>query len=189
MSPVADYADIRTYANIGNSASGIVLIKISLGRLAVYSRGGACSAGVPVAWRSRFTMPETLIMLAYSSVATRDMSDADIADIVALSRRNNAEASITGWLTYANRVFAQVLEGPEAAVLALYEKLKADARHDHLQPLLVEPVERRAFGAWHMTHVPMTRTRQAADAYPAGTPEALLGVLEVLFWRVDKPAA
>ena len=49
-----------------------------------------------------------------------------------------------------NGNFFQCLEGDEAQVNQLYEKLLRDPRHKDLKILLREPIERVSFGDWEM---------------------------------------
>ena len=55
-----------------------------------------------------------MYQLVYVSTASRAMSDADLNEILDVSRRKNRERDVTGVLLYLDRGFLQVLEGPEA---------------------------------------------------------------------------
>jgi len=68
-------------------------------------------------------MPNTLAHLIYSSAATRPLSRQELQDLHAKVERNNAARGITGMLLYANGSFFQVLEGPEATLEQLLQKL------------------------------------------------------------------
>jgi len=58
-----------------------------------------------------------MIRLLYSSQATQNITEQDIAEILEKSQKNNQEVGITGVLLYGGHLFMQVLEGPEQAVL------------------------------------------------------------------------
>ena len=60
-----------------------------------------------------------MIRLLYISHATREISEAQIQDILQSSRRNNPALGITGVLVHGGGQFMQILEGPEHAVLRL----------------------------------------------------------------------
>jgi len=60
-----------------------------------------------------------MIRLLYISHATREISEAQIQDILQSSRRNNPALGITGVLVHGGAQFMQILEGPEHAVLRL----------------------------------------------------------------------
>lgn len=88
--------------------------------------------------------------ILYISAATSGVTDADIADILAASRRNNATAGVTGMLLHLDGGFLQILEGPEAAVDGTYRRISGDGRHKHIVTLWSEPAEQRAFRDWSM---------------------------------------
>jgi hypothetical protein len=69
-----------------------------------------------------------LLRAVYVSTATRDLRDEELGALLDVSRRDNAARGITGALAYHDRVFIQVLEGPEAAVEALLATIARDPR-------------------------------------------------------------
>ena len=83
-----------------------------------------------------------------------------IAAILAASRVNNARVGVTGALMFNAGCFAQVLEGPQAAVEDVFERIQQDERHGDVSLLAFQPVEARAFEAWSMGFVGTS----AADA-------------------------
>ncbi len=72
--------------------------------------------------------------------------------ILASSRRNNALVEVTGALMFNASFFAQVLEGPQQAVEATFERIQQDPRHGDVSLLSFAP-NPRAFGAWSMAFV------------------------------------
>ncbi len=86
----------------------------------------------------------------YISSAVGEMTEADIADILAASRRNNRDAEVTGMLLHLDGGFLQILEGPEAEVEETYARIAADPRHCHVTPLWSETASVRAFPDWTM---------------------------------------
>lgn len=76
-----------------------------------------------------------------------------LAEILRVSRLNNAALEITGALVLYDDWFAQVLEGSEAAVTQLYAKISADARHDRVVLDQSALVPSRLFGKWAMAIV------------------------------------
>ncbi|GAB4515981.1 MAG: BLUF domain-containing protein [Anaerolineae bacterium] len=91
-----------------------------------------------------------LISLVYVSVASGYMTNKVLKDILEASRENNAKLGITGMLLYRDQYFVQALEGEEAQVMALYEKIKDDPRHHHVLTVYQAEVSRRTFGEWSM---------------------------------------
>lgn len=91
-----------------------------------------------------------LVSLVYVSVAAQPMSDDELRDILAVSRENNGKLGITGMLLYRDRFFIQALEGEQAAVDELFDKIAADERHENVLKVYETPIEARSFGEWRM---------------------------------------
>jgi hypothetical protein len=91
-----------------------------------------------------------VLSVVYSSTATSAFTDADLAALLTVSRRNNARAGLTGMLVTRQDRFLQVLEGPEPQVEELMTKIVADTGHHNVRVLLREPVENRQFADWTM---------------------------------------
>lgn len=92
-----------------------------------------------------------MFQLVYvSSVASGQT--IDVREILAVSRRNNRIAGLTGMLYADSRRFLQVLEGDERDVMATFERIKADPRHRAVVVLSRREIPEREFGAWEMAH-------------------------------------
>ena len=91
-----------------------------------------------------------MLQLAYISTSTQPLDTGLLDAILAVSRRNNEADGVTGLLVAGGRRFLQVLEGPEAAVLAAYARIQQDPRHRALVLLSCGTVTARAFGNWAM---------------------------------------
>lgn len=91
-----------------------------------------------------------MISLVYVSSAVREMSNDDLLEILRVSRLKNGASNINGLLLYKGGNFMQVLEGSEAAVTALYEKIKMDVRHKDFILVSTEKIEARQFSTWEM---------------------------------------
>jgi len=79
-------------------------------------------------------------------------SDAAVADIVAVSRRRNAALAVTGALLFTGARFAQIIEGPDAAVAELQASIARDPRHGDVQTILSGPHEARLFDDWSLAY-------------------------------------
>jgi len=66
------------------------------------------------------------------------------------SRATNAECGVTGILLHEGGNFLQVLEGPESAVVHIFTRIVADARHHKPVKIIQEPIARRSFSNWTM---------------------------------------
>jgi hypothetical protein len=78
---------------------------------------------------------------------------AGLADILAVSHRENPRQNITGALFYNGRAFAQALEGSPLAISNLYEHILRDKRHTDVCLLRYEYVANRCFEGWAMAFV------------------------------------
>jgi len=86
----------------------------------------------------------------YTSTATRDLTDDDLAELLRQCVRNNERSGLTGMLLHRDGRFMQVLEGPDDAVRDVFAVIAADDRHAEVRLLLDESIEERAFPAWKM---------------------------------------
>jgi hypothetical protein len=92
-----------------------------------------------------------MIQVSYISQATAPMSAEDLLSLLLQSRRNNAARGITGMLLYGNETFLQVIEGEDAAVDALVERIGGDARHSGVKILARKSVPGRQYSDWSMS--------------------------------------
>ena len=90
--------------------------------------------------------------LFYCSMATREMQDADILDILNVSREKNTRLEVTGLLVYQKRTkeFMQILEGEKQVIFDLLDTIKADDRHQSLYLVYDCEVQERNFKNWTM---------------------------------------
>ena len=99
-------------------------------------------------------MNEQLYSLAYFSrnaiTGSTETIAAEIRNILACARRNNAAQGVTGALLFSDGCFAQVLEGKQADVEAIFETIQCDPRHADVTILHLHAVERRSFAQWSM---------------------------------------
>ena len=91
-----------------------------------------------------------MFYIVYVSVVAENISKDDLLDILAKSRRANADAGITGMLLYKDGNFMQALEGEEAAVRDLYARIRRDPRHLGIVTLVEGERQDRCFGDWSM---------------------------------------
>jgi hypothetical protein len=91
-----------------------------------------------------------LFELVYVSRAVERLDQSALEAILRTARSANAEASVTGMLLYRSTAFLQVLEGTEATVRALYDRIRADRRHFRVRTLIERPLAERRFPEWSM---------------------------------------
>lgn len=91
-----------------------------------------------------------LYSLIYVSTAVRLLDNNELLEILRTSRKNNIENNVTGLLLYKEGNFLQILEGEEADVKFIFEKIKKDTRHTDIIIIFEEPTETREFDNWQM---------------------------------------
>ena len=144
-------------------------------------RAGAGTVAAPAAQQGVFR-------LIYSSRSRMPGGEATrgLADILRVSRANNAKCGVTGALMLHGETFAQILEGPEDEVRRTFGRISADARHDQVAVREDSMAAARVFSRWAMANVgeqgqadsPMLPVR-------SGTAEdAPWSVAEGAHWRV-----
>lgn len=116
-----------------------------------------------------------MLQLIYVSTARAPIGPSGLAAILETSRRNNSRDDITGLLVAGGRRFLQALEGPEAAVMGAFERIKADPRHFALVALSIRQSKSRAFGGWSMGYE--AGGEASADASLSTTVEHLTAAL------------
>lgn len=77
-------------------------------------------------------------------------NEETIARIVTTARAYNALHGITGLLLVGAQGYAQILEGREGAVDALYRRILIDPRHAQVELLYTDHHADRDFGNWAM---------------------------------------
>ena len=95
-------------------------------------------------------MSESIYQLIYASAATSPYDDDMLSDLLTVARANNEKLGIGGMLLYHEESFIQALEGPETAVVKLYERIAADPGHDNARLLFRGNVDNRDFAEWSM---------------------------------------
>lgn len=89
--------------------------------------------------------------IIYASTATQGSpSLQSIAEIIAVSDRNNRRDDITDALLIGNSRYLQILEGAKQDLDRTLERIVKDPRHTGLRTINRRRVERRAFAEWGM---------------------------------------
>ena len=100
------------------------------------------------------------IQLVYISCSTQFTEEHERQELLRIARRNNQKKQLTGLLLFQDGQFFQVLEGLEADVLGLYERIKMDIRHRACRKMAVFDVEERQFADWSMAYLKLDATDQ-----------------------------
>ena len=97
--------------------------------------------------------------LTYVSKLNAVLDEEEIIDIGRISSANNKKIDVTGVLISVRDYFFQVLEGEEAIVDALVEKISRDPRHNEITILSAETgCEERLFTDWGMKTVTLNES-------------------------------
>lgn len=99
-----------------------------------------------------------LFALTYLSRATRDLLPEALDSILLQARLFNAAEQITGVLLYGDERFFQLLEGPEASVRKVFDRISGARAHKDIRVLSQGSIAGRFFDSWHMgfTHSPIS---------------------------------
>jgi hypothetical protein len=91
-----------------------------------------------------------MLQIIYESRATEQFDQGQLLGLVEHAQNRNRKDGVTGLLIYHDRTFLQILEGPEDAVLACYDRIERDPRHSDIWPLAKFELQNRAFSRWTM---------------------------------------
>ena len=83
--------------------------------------------------------------ICYVSSARVDITEDEMTNLFGTTENNNTRNNITGILLYESGKFLQVLEGEEAVLKSLYEKIEADTRHNNIFVILNQNCKHRIF--------------------------------------------
>ena len=116
--------------------------------------------------------------LVYASVANQEFSLAQLAELLAAARAQNAQVGVTGLLLYHEGSFLQLLEGPSEAVDDTFFRIERDPRHSGVHVLLRGRVESREFDQWSMGFVAPETVATSLEGYIDYVEELCLHLLD-----------
>ena len=115
-----------------------------------------------------------MLRLIYFSTARLGLDRSEIEGLLSAAAMHNRAAGITGLLLCNGLNFLQVLEGPAAAVEALFGRIAEDSRHSGVALLKREAIDSPSYPQWGMKLKeigesvgpadPLRRTGEIADA-------------------------
>ncbi|MEX1166975.1 MAG: BLUF domain-containing protein [Hydrogenophaga sp.] len=91
--------------------------------------------------------------IIYVSLASQEMSEAELAHLLEDSRIRNLAQGISGMMIYHRREFMQLLEGEQSTIFAVYDRIVRDPRHQQIYKLWDGPIAQRNFEHWEMAYV------------------------------------
>lgn len=99
-----------------------------------------------------------LIALAYLSNASELFDEPALESLLASARARNATLGVTGALLYHDGTFFQYIEGPQAGVDDVWQRIRTSPGHFGLIELVRRPIAQRHFDRWHMGFVRAPRS-------------------------------
>jgi Sensors of blue-light using FAD len=115
--------------------------------------------------------------------------EPELGAIFRIARANNKTKGVTGALLRYDDWFVQALEGEEAAVRGLFDKIEKDPRHEAVEVLETGMVSERVFARWAMAEIaehgepdiPLIATQtgiaEAASRNPTSEQERILDIM------------
>lgn len=94
--------------------------------------------------------------IIYMSRARKTLTQASLVGLLQQARRANEQHHITGALVYGEGQFMQIIEGEQAAVAALYERIARDPRHEAVFKVADKAIGARSFTEWSMAFQPIS---------------------------------
>ncbi|MGI4820213.1 MAG: BLUF domain-containing protein [Janthinobacterium lividum] len=88
--------------------------------------------------------------IVYLSQAKEPLTPPALVALLRQARLLNERQHVTGTLVYGNGQFMQLIEGEEAVIKALYERIARDPRHHQVFKLADKPIAGRRFAEWSM---------------------------------------
>ena len=97
--------------------------------------------------------PASLYHLGYSSTLASTLVASDLIGLLQSARKRNQELDVTGLLLHREDSFFQIIEGSRQNVLAVFERICSDPRHERITVLFEGPTDAREFSDWRMGFV------------------------------------
>lgn len=87
-------------------------------------------------------MPQAICYISHAPIL---LEENELDELFAHTVYANMEKDITGFLTYKDGTFLQLLEGDKKQIDALFETICKDSRHINITKLLDRPIDRNIF--------------------------------------------
>ena len=129
----------------------------------------------------------SLTSVTYTSLARPDLQSFELEEIHHSSRKKNSADGITGLLIYNGTHFLQIVEGGEAAIERLVDRLRSDVRHKGFEIRDKRRIDARSFPDWTMEMLCVTPSLfQARDALAETLPETVPEVIKARLLRMTE---
>lgn len=98
-------------------------------------------------------MKITQLCYASKRVESEENLLEELREILVKSRSNNEKNDICGVLYYAKGYFFQCIQGEYENIMALYNKIRKDDRHNQIKLVQHKSIQERCFYKWSMKYV------------------------------------
>jgi hypothetical protein len=97
-------------------------------------------------------MPVTQLIYLSRNVLSGDAAtlEAQLSQILEVSRRNNRRDALTGYLVSDGNWFLQILEGDHETVMSALVRIRFDPRHSDVEIISTRQIRMRSFPQWSM---------------------------------------
>lgn len=95
-------------------------------------------------------MSQNLHQIIYISAAEPKLTEDAMLELLSESQKRNAARDITGLLLHSDGSIIQIIEGPEDATKALFQKISKDRRHRGVTLMSSKAIEDRDFPQYKM---------------------------------------
>jgi hypothetical protein len=132
-------------------------------------------------------MIKSIFYVSQKTVAWPD-DGPDVEAITAVATSRNAILGVTGALISTDHFFAQILEGPEAAVDDVMASILRDARHRSVKVLADGEYEERWFAEWSLAFAgrssPISHHLEPLLVDPPQKPEETRWLMQMIQWLI-----
>ena len=104
-----------------------------------------------------------MLRLFFISAATHFHTAKELNEIMRASRMRNRAEGVSSLMIYNDGSFAQLMEGPKQAVLNVFERIKADKRHNGVAVIFQEETGKRITEGWDMQLLPASKIASDDD--------------------------
>ncbi len=137
-----------------------------------------------------------LHQIIYTSAARPSATLEDFKAIAQQASVKNKSIGVTGIMLFTDGVIFQVLEGEQAVVEALYERIARDKRHSGILRMISRRAPRREFAQWsmgfsemsieHVTDLAFLLTKTTLEQALPANPSPELRILSSSYAQVNR---
>ena len=93
---------------------------------------------------------EPIYQLLYISASNHNFTEDELCELLKIARKKNEAVGVSGMLLYHNNSFIQALEGSQAEVERIYQRIAKDTRHTESRVLFRGEIVAHDFDGWSM---------------------------------------